>query len=81
MGNANDTVRPFYKATPGEDPGEGAHRAVIRAMAEELGRPLAEVNALYRDLLKALAANALITQYLPVFVARKVRERYRTTIT
>lgn len=56
--------------------GDRANQATIREIADQSGRPFAEVSALYRDVFEALSAQASVAHYLPVFVARKVRERY-----
>ena len=56
--------------------GDGVHHAAIRDIAVTLGRPQSEVALLYRELFVVLAARASVTTYLPVLVARKIRERY-----
>jgi hypothetical protein len=56
---------------------ESVHCAVIRDLAETVKRPLAEVATMYEELFARLSASATITTYLPVLVARKIRERYQ----
>jgi hypothetical protein len=56
---------------------ESVHRAAIRELAESVNRPLAEVENIYEQLFMTMSASATITNYLPVLVARKIRECYR----
>ncbi len=56
---------------------ESIHHAAIRELAESVNRPLAEVEYMYEQLFMTMSAGATITTYLPVLVARKIRERYR----
>lgn len=49
----------------------------IEAIARDLQRPMAEIAKLYTELYESLKARAQVSDYLPVLVARKVRERYR----
>ncbi len=56
---------------------ERLHFESIRDIAEQFARPYAEVSTAYRALFLALSAQAGVTDYLPLFVARKIRERYR----
>lgn len=53
------------------------HLAAIRALAEETGRPPDEVAAVYQCQLVLLASNALVQDYLPVLVMKRVRCLYR----
>lgn len=76
--DAGSTVRPLRHRPDVRLPGERVHTAAISEIANELGRPYAEVSALYRDLYVALEATASITHFLPVFVFRRVREHYRS---
>lgn len=55
----------------------GAHAAAIRDIADTVGRPVAEVALLYREIFVAMEARAAITAYLPILVSRKIRDRYR----
>lgn len=57
--------------------GDMIHIAAISDIAAALGRPLAEVTVLYRDLLTTLTASARVTTFLPVLVSRKIYARYR----
>lgn len=72
-------VRPSRHRPDMALPGDRVHRAAIREFADELGRPYAEVSALYRDVYAALEAKASISHFLPVFVFRRIREHYRST--
>lgn len=49
----------------------------IDAIARELERPACEIAEIYIALFAELKARALVTDYLPVLVARKVRARLR----
>jgi hypothetical protein len=48
----------------------------IEAIARQFARPLAEVAAIYAHVHDDLKARALVRDYLPVLVARKVRASY-----
>lgn len=60
---------------------ESVHRSAIREIADGFGRPVAEVADLYQETFATLEASATVTTYLPVLVARKIRERYRNVST
>lgn len=71
----DDTVaRPDLYADRSE---QNRHLHEMRAIAAELNRPIAEIMAPYQELLAAMRAKASVTDFLPVLVARKVREQYR----
>lgn len=53
------------------------HLAAIRALAAEVERPLEEVAAVYQCELLQLAARAAVTDFLPVLVAKRVRQLYQ----
>lgn len=61
-----------YRPSPHE---RRLHDAQIAQIASELQRPLAEIDKLYEELLSELAPRARVTTYLPVIVARHVRDR------
>lgn len=61
-----------YRLSPHE---RRLHDAQIAQIASELKRPLAEIDKLYEELLSELAPRARVTMYLPVIVARRVRDR------
>lgn len=52
------------------------HEADIRAIADEVGRPLAEIAALYQLELGLLTAHATVLDYLPIFINKKLRRLY-----
>lgn len=56
---------------------ERAHFTAIRDIAEEFRRPYGEVSAAYRDMYLALAARAGVADFVPIFVARRMRASYR----
>lgn len=45
----------------------------IESMARQLERPLSEIAELYATVYTDLKSHAQVTDYLPVFVARRVR--------
>lgn len=45
----------------------------IESMARQLERPLSEIAELYATVYADLKSHAQVTDYLPVFVARRVR--------
>lgn len=51
------------------------HRGEIESIARQLERPQSEVAHLYAVVYTELRSQAIVTDYLPVFVARKVRAR------
>jgi hypothetical protein len=51
--------------------------AAILGIAEELERPLAEITRVYCEELAHLRSQATVLDYLPVFVAKRVRALYR----
>jgi hypothetical protein len=53
-------------------------RREIDAIANELDRPAEEIAAMYAQLYDDLKARATVTDYLRVFVSRKIRSRYRS---
>ena len=52
------------------------HQSAIRAIAEELGKPLEEVAERYEQVLSDLKPSARITDYLPLLVTKRVRQNY-----
>jgi hypothetical protein len=53
------------------------HLAAIQALAAEVGRPVDEIAAVYQGELVLLAANAVVEDYLPVLVMKRVRRLYQ----
>ena len=53
------------------------HVASIRALADEVGRPFDEVASIYQCELVRLAAHAVVLDFLPVLVAKRVRHMYK----
>lgn len=49
----------------------------IEAIASELGRPLIEVSEIYTAEYGKLRERALVTDYLPILVARRIRAFYQ----
>lgn len=50
----------------------------IEAIALELHRPAQEIARLYTEVYADLKAHARVTDYLQLFVSRRLRARYRT---
>lgn len=53
------------------------HLAAIQGLVEQLQRPLEEIAAVYQCELVQLGASAIVTDFLPVLVAKRVRSLYR----
>lgn len=53
------------------------HAGSMRAIAEEIQRPLDEIALVYENLLTQLKAQASIHDYLPILVSKKVKALYR----
>jgi hypothetical protein len=49
------------------------HRRFIEATAEELQRSVEEVEQFYEEALVAMAENARVRDYLPIFVSKNVK--------
>jgi uncharacterized protein (DUF2126 family) len=49
------------------------HANTMRSVADEIGRPVDEIENLYEDVLKQLSAGATVTDYLPVLVSKKIK--------
>lgn len=54
-----------------------SHHREIESIACQLARPHAEIAELYADVYADLKSRALVVDYLPVLVARRVRACYR----
>ncbi len=53
------------------------HRSVIQSIADELDRPMHEIAGMYEEILKDLRTQAVIDDYLPVLVSKRVKQAYR----
>lgn len=53
------------------------HLGSMRAIADELHRPIDEIAGLYEEVLAQMRAHARIPDYLPVLVSKKVRQLFR----
>jgi hypothetical protein len=49
------------------------HACFIESLAEEMQRSVDDIVPLYQEVLEALAAEALVNDYLPIFVYRRVK--------
>lgn len=65
----NDDLRDEKEAT--------RHSATIESLAQSEGIGLEDVRSLYESVLEKLKGEAVITDFLPIFAARKVREILR----
>lgn len=52
---------------------EMRHHLEIEQMARQSGRPISEITELYVGIYADLKLRAKVTDYLPVFVARRIR--------
>ncbi len=52
----------------------------MQVIAEELQRPVVEIMPLYEGILETLIADAKVTEFLPVLVAKKLRAYCRPLI-
>lgn len=68
----------FLHGELGEQSAQDKHAAAIETIAEEIGRPVHEVAAVYEQILHKMESTAAVPDFLMVLVAKKVRERYRT---
>jgi hypothetical protein len=53
------------------------HIAAIEALANTIQRPFDEIAAVYQCELVQLGAHAVVTDFLPVLVAKRVRRLYQ----
>lgn len=53
------------------------HVAAIQALADTIQRPVDEIAAVYQCELVQLGAHAVVTDFLPVLVAKRVRRVYQ----
>jgi hypothetical protein len=53
------------------------HFGEIQSIANELHLPIAQIARTYEEVLDFLSARAKVTDFLPVLVSKKVRERCR----
>ena len=53
------------------------HLSVIHAIAEELARPVEEIAERYEQVLSQLKDTARVPDYLPLFVAKRIKQVYR----
>ena len=58
-------------------PGPASYLRCIRALADELERPVEEIALLYHADLMRIAPRAVVFDYLPVIVSRHLRSLYR----
>lgn len=58
---------------------EPEHLEAIEALAEEIDRPVEEVNNIYASALGSLRSSARIQDYLIVLTRKKVRDMLRQT--
>lgn len=78
--HAGPPMRPLHHHAAPQLSGNRVPMEAISDIADELGKPYAEVSAVYWDLYVALEAKASVTHFLPVLVFRKVREHGRKTV-
>ncbi|MGD0659302.1 MAG: DUF3562 domain-containing protein [Syntrophorhabdales bacterium] len=62
---------------PGNEREVTRYSATIESLAQSKGIGLEDVRSLYASVLEKLKREAVITDFLPIFAARKVREILR----
>lgn len=65
---------------PMDMPAFRRHVASVRALCDEVGRPFDEVADVYQCELLRLLAHASVADYLPVLVAKRVRQLYQRRV-
>ncbi len=74
----NDKHSTLVRIYP--DPGQRLrHLRQMQLIAEELQRPVLEIVPLYEGILESLIADAKVTEFLPILVAKKVRASCRAS--
>jgi hypothetical protein len=64
-----------FHMCPTKDPSEEVkHRRYIEILAEEISRPVEDVEPVYDDVMAHLKENAQVTDFVPIFAWRRVRE-------
>jgi Protein of unknown function (DUF3562) len=56
---------------------ETDHLQTIKALAEEIDRPVEEVNSIYASILTSLKSSARIKDFLHVLASKRVRDELR----
>lgn len=64
-------------STPNHFKLEIDHLQAIKALAEEIDRPVEDVSRIYASTLENLKTSARIQDYLPVLAVKKVRDKMR----
>lgn len=59
------------------DQDRNRHRNVVESLAAETGRPFDDIIRRYEAALSDLGHDALIKDFLPIFVAKRVKEQFR----
>ena len=60
---------------------EPEHLIVIQALANEMHRPVDDVNRIYAETFERLNSDARIKEYLILFTSKTVRDELRHSIT
>lgn len=53
------------------------HLLYIQHLAQEMNRPVQEVTRLYENVLMHLRVDAKVQDFLPIFVAKRVKDRFK----
>lgn len=72
-------MSPEIVSPEGEE--QARHRSAIESLSEKHHLPLPAVEEVYQRELASFRQGALITAYLPIFVARRVSEVLRSVVT
>lgn len=65
--------KPFQPALYSDADDQVKHFRYIERLAKEIDWPIQEVKPLYEDILADMKPNAMVLDYLPIFVSKKVR--------
>jgi hypothetical protein len=68
---------PYRESLYADESDRKRHAGSMRAVANDVERPVDEIAQVYESVLEHLKTQARIEDYLPILVSKKVREFYR----
>lgn len=69
----------FVQARLFEDEGDRSrHVNMLKALATEIDEPLENIAEVYEIILKGYKENAVIQEFLPVLVSKKIKQAFKT---
>lgn len=77
MDNANCPTELAIAGPYLDDQDRNRHQNVIESLAAETGRPFDDIIRRYEAALSDLGHDARIKDFLPIFVAKRVKEQFR----